>query len=290
MLLAIVIGWFFGRKRTLSIVEKTIDQERQAAILALEAAVRSAEQLSNEVDQHANEIADFGNTVCNLPPNADPRVAQERLLHRIAEVLESNQKTVEELMATRVVLEQQARELDRTRWEARTDSLSGVANRQAFDEALEMLIVQHSRQQKDFALLLIDVDFFKQVNDQHGHLVGDQLITNLGKALGTHIRSRDFVGRYGGDEFAVLFSGLPAAKAFDVARRIQASIVQSDFDWVNGEELGVTLSMGLATSLKGDTGTTIIKRADEALYESKNKGRNQLTIWNEKTTQHLNNS
>lgn len=201
---------------------------------------------------------------------------------RISDVIESSERLIDDLATARYRLQQQSQELDRTRWEARTDPLSGLANRRAFDEAFESQVVELRQARTPFGLLLIDVDHFKQINDNHGHQIGDQLIAQLGRAIRGQVRSRDFVARFGGDEFTILFSGLSQHNAFDVARRIQVAIQHSGFDCLEGAgelELNVTLSMGLATSKPDDTTDSVLRRSDDALYRAKRNGRNQLVVW-----------
>jgi diguanylate cyclase (GGDEF)-like protein len=128
-----------------------------------------------------------------------------------------------------------------------------------------------------FSLLILDVDHFKWINDTHGHAAGDMVVQNLADYLKTLVRNGDFVFRFGGDEFAILFNKLEGEIARTVADRIRLAIARHNFGvGQNGERVAVTCSLGLACIAEDDTAETLFVRADEALYRSKRGGRNQL--------------
>ncbi|MCA9184461.1 MAG: GGDEF domain-containing protein, partial [Planctomycetales bacterium] len=260
ILISIGIGVILGRIFAVRGENTRIQRERAEMLKALQKLVQSAEQLSNDVDSHNCELANVGQTVCDIDSRGDFEKAQAALLTHIAGVIESNRRMEDDLVVTRYRLEEQAQELDRTRVEARVDALSGVGNRKAFDEALQFMISNFKRHQRPFALLLADVDHFKRINDTHGHAAGDRVVQNLGNALREFIRPDDFVGRYGGDEFAVLFSGLQPVDAENVCRRIRSAIERKNFDvGVDNARLAVTLSMGLTCVKNGDNTEAIFK-------------------------------
>jgi diguanylate cyclase len=201
---------------------------------------------------------------------------RQELLGQVVAVLESNQKLEEDLVFARCRMEQQAEELDRTRREAHTDALSGVANRKAFDDKLKLLLGYQRRFGSPFALLLADLDHFKWINDTYGHQAGDRVINQLGALLASQVRDGDFVARYGGDEFAVLLANTDLEAAAKVAQRICVETTHINFGAASNEQTAVTLSLGLAIAQGGDSPEAIFKRADEALYASKKGGRNQV--------------
>ncbi len=280
VLFSIAIGWIMGRSYALRNLNRKIRHEREQALMALQTIVQGAEQLTSDVDSHNSELASVGQSVYDIKAGEEYHSIQKQLLGHIADVIESNKRMEDDLVVTKYRLEKQAQELDRTRREARTDTLSGVANRKAFDEALQFSIANLKRNGKPFALLLMDVDHFKRINDAHGHQAGDHVVMRLGEAFRTHVRPTDFVGRYGGDEFAILLSHVVPDKAGEFADRIRVSIQQTNFDFGSGgAKLAVTLSVGLACADSEDTASTVFERADQALYKAKKSGRNQLTIW-----------
>ncbi len=170
-------------------------------------------------------------------------------------------------------------ELEQERKRASTDPLTGLANRRSFTEAL----AHHgadTNQPGELSLLMIDIDHFKEVNDTHGHLIGDRVIRFLAQVLQQHIKGQDLAARYGGEEFVVLLprTGLRGASA--VAEQIrqamgEAKLVRSD----NKQPLGrITVSIGVAAYQPGEDPMDLVNRADQALYRSKQGGRNKVTV------------
>jgi len=167
--------------------------------------------------------------------------------------------------------ERQRREAAMLRDDARTDVLTGLANRRAFDAMLEPLL--HGRREHDagFSLLLLDVDFFKSYNDQFGHQAGDQALRHTGRLLRAALRPGDVAARYGGEEFAVLLPDTDAPAALKVAERILA-----DFRAFRWPLRPITLSIGAAEARKHDTAPYLLHRADAALYQAKRAGRDRV--------------
>lgn len=155
---------------------------------------------------------------------------------------------------------------------ATTDGLSGLMNRTAFDEALAREF--RRRKSRPLALLLIDLDHFKAVNDEHGHPVGDEVIRRVSRLLHENVRPMDSVARYGGEEFAVLLRGMNFAQAEAIAERLRALIAA-----MPGlpTSVGVTASFGIGIRRETDTAESLFKRCDEALYLSKHLGRNRVS-------------
>ncbi|WP_263219111.1 sensor domain-containing diguanylate cyclase [Pseudomonas atacamensis] len=156
------------------------------------------------------------------------------------------------------------------------DGLTGVYNRRRFDEKITEYSLLSRRTGRPFALLLIDADHFKRINDSHGHAVGDEVLQQLATLIQNSVRSTDFVARYGGEEFAVL---LPEVTQPDtpevVAEKIRATVAEAQFPGVGN----VTVSIGLGLADPADNNhTTLIKRADQQLYQAKAAGRNQVAF------------
>ncbi|MGD9127391.1 MAG: GGDEF domain-containing protein, partial [Planctomycetia bacterium] len=151
--------------------------------------------------------------------------------------------------------------------DARTDPLTSVGNRRALDEILANHMALHRRYGSDFSLAIFDVDFFKKINDEEGHLQGDRILQDLAQLLNCEVRQTDFVGRYGGEEFIVIMPGTALENAAGFAERLR-EIVE--------ERLPITVSGGVASSLVGDSGELILARADLALYDAKGAGRNKV--------------
>ncbi len=126
---------------------------------------------------------------------------------------------------------------------AATDGLTGLPNQRAVTDALKRTFAQALTTRTPLALLLLDLDHFKQINDQRGHPVGDQVLANVGATLSSVLRSRDFAGRKGGEEFAVLLPGTEIATALEIAERVRSAISEIS---VPGTDVTVTASVGAA--------------------------------------------
>ncbi|MGC8549290.1 MAG: diguanylate cyclase [Acidobacteriaceae bacterium] len=163
-------------------------------------------------------------------------------------------------------------EADRTR--ADTDGLTGLLNRRAFEEALTQRLAQPCSHGSEISLVLVDLDFFKGMNDDFGHLAGDTVLQRVSAVLRRSVRNGDVLARFGGDEFAVLLCSAEAGQGMVVAERIRQSLIHMK-NLPGGRK--VTASLGVATSMPGDTPLMLIERADRALYHSKNLGRNRLS-------------
>jgi two-component system cell cycle response regulator len=168
---------------------------------------------------------------------------------------------------------------DRERFQelARTDALTGCYNRRALFERLEREVDRVKRYDQGLALLLVDLDNFKDVNDARGHLAGDSVLRQVGDLLRREARSVDVVARYGGDEFVVVLPETTQEGAVIFAERLRVKI--GDFDFAEtGAPLYVTVSVGVAAASveRPDTAEGLIARADAAMYEAKGGGRNQV--------------
>jgi diguanylate cyclase len=253
------------------------EQDRQATLKTLAEVLNSVERLTSEVGSHDTEIREVGRHVGELKVTGELESMQQAIMGHIGSVLESNQKLADELVVAHYQMETQAQELDRTRREARIDTLSGVGNRKAFDETVQWLVTTFKRDREPFCLILADIDRFKWVNDTHGHLVGDQVLVQMGSLLKLCVRGGDIVTRYGGDEFALLLPRTELAAGNQVAARLRLQIWRSSFHMgERGEQSVISLSVGVAAVKEGDTAESLIARADRALYRAKETGRNRV--------------
>jgi diguanylate cyclase (GGDEF)-like protein len=157
---------------------------------------------------------------------------------------------------------------------ATTDGLSGLLNRRAFDDLLHRELQPGDRRNEPIALLLIDLDHFKAINDDHGHQMGDEVIRRVSQLLCINTREIDAVARYGGEEFAMMLKGMNLEQAESIAERLRTQI-----EAMAGlpEPIRVTASIGIAMKDADDTIASLLKRSDEALYLSKRAGRNRVS-------------
>ncbi|WP_373069014.1 diguanylate cyclase [Gemmatimonas sp.] len=161
-----------------------------------------------------------------------------------------------------------------------TDPLSGCYNRRGFEQQYRRELARAARTQTDVALIAIDLDFFKQVNDTHGHLVGDQVIAETGELLRASARTDDIVARTGGEEFMILAPNTSAAGAQHLALRVVEAFRRRTFAEPKAK-VAVTVSVGVVSDTVPDESIAEALRArvDEALYAAKRSGRNRVVLW-----------
>ncbi len=169
----------------------------------------------------------------------------------------------------------------RLKYLSETDELTGVLNRRAFLSSFKTSIISHNTHSKALSCLMIDIDHFKEINDQVGHFSGDQVISHIAQVCQLCIRNGDIIGRLGGEEFAVVLENRSAIQAHKVAERIRQSIEQTTCN-VDGIEINATVSIGVAELSKQRVqAKELLIDADKAMYYSKHSGRNQVTLFHD---------
>lgn len=247
-----VIWTFTSTVSQAFIQDQETDGYMQAHIGRLKTAVasKSPEDMKREVLAAAEELSKL----------VEDRSEEER---RRVEKMGDKLKEVEE-------------ELGQTRQQMALDGLTQLYNRAALDQHLEQLSALNILSNSPACLMMLDIDHFKNVNDTYGHRAGDAVIQEIAKrTVLTFPRKMDFVARYGGEEFVVVVQGVDLEGSRTLGGRLLAAIRQTLVEHED-EQLSVTISIGLAQYIKGDTPANWIERADQALYRAKQSGRNQL--------------
>jgi len=159
---------------------------------------------------------------------------------------------------------------------AKEDSLTGLFNKRHLNEVLDTEFEAFKRYGHAFSVLMIDLDWFKRVNDTHGHLCGDRLLADLADLIRGHVRKTDLCARFGGEEFVVVMRHTGLDEARQAAEHLRRAVETTPFE-AEGVRLGITISVG-AAEVSGDTPNeaALIRRADEALYLAKATGRNRV--------------
>lgn len=162
--------------------------------------------------------------------------------------------------------------VERHRRDSITDPLTGLYNRRYLDDRLSAESARAHRAGEPLSLIACDIDHFKQINDGHGHLVGDEVLKAVGQHLGKTVRGVDVVGRWGGEEFIILVPDTGIDEAGQLAERIRDEIQRLSFDDISG----VTVSIGIAEPREDESLTPVLERADGALYRAKREGRDRV--------------
>ena len=221
-----------------------------------------------DFDQHKDLMRQMNSELHALEAQ-DPKA----VVSAVGRLIESNERMQRQLHQAEARLENQAQQIEDRSIEARTDPLTQLANRRAFDDAIQATNRAFVEDQRPTVVMLIDIDHFKDFNDTYGHQAGDEVLRGVGRVLVDHVPSGNLVARYGGEEFAVIFPNADMEAIEGVAERARAAIGSSPFNY-EGLDLSVTASAGIAQFVPGEDVTSLIARADEALYASKESGRN----------------
>jgi diguanylate cyclase len=163
---------------------------------------------------------------------------------------------------------------------ANQDGLTGLLTRRRFMEVFQTEFNRAQRYTKQLSLLMLDIDYFKKINDNHGHQAGDEVLKYLARTCIKSMRTIDQCGRYGGEEFIILLPEISQSVAVNVSERLRKEIENLKIIW-KGLELSVTVSIGCTEYLPGydKESDSMINRADQALYIAKEQGRNQTRVW-----------
>jgi diguanylate cyclase (GGDEF)-like protein len=198
------------------------------------------------------------------------------------EVMEKIQKNIEEIITNFPVPEDNKLDVikkinfmySRTRYLSLTDALTGLYNRRHFDNTVEREFLRSKRYGGDLTIAIIDIDFFKKINDTYGHLCGDYVLKEVAYLISDNFRKTDLVFRYGGEEFVALLTETSLESAKIPLERLRKKIENSDFIYA-GQKINVTVSIGASVN-NAETVTEFLDNADKALYKAKNAGRNKL--------------
>ena len=175
-------------------------------------------------------------------------------------------------------------ELQKAKVDSVTDGLTRVYNRKALDRHLDALIERSSDARPAFAILMVDIDNFKAINDAYGHPTGDRVLLAVAQQCQRLIRKQDFIARYGGEEFIIVLSKASLPNAVKKARQICEVIAKNRYSLEGiqaGHILEITVSIGISAYQNGDSSQTMIARADQALYIAKRSGKNRVISENQ---------
>jgi diguanylate cyclase (GGDEF)-like protein len=164
--------------------------------------------------------------------------------------------------------------LQKVEIDAATDALTGHWNRRALDDVLKQQVERRAATGRPFSILMLDIDFFKNINDEFGHMVGDDVLRAFAQRLREFLRSADVCARFGGEEFVVVLPETSLATAMEVGQRIRKGIAQAPL--LNKPRVQATVSIGVATMEKEQSINELFAAADAAVYLAKNEGRNQV--------------
>ena len=265
--LAIVatIGYLFGRRTPSGQNDAVVRSRRELRRAQLVAAEleKIAWDLRKGLARHHSSVSRFRERVGRLNDQRQD-AAWKELCREAEEILKPTLRLAAQIASAHEELRQQSANL-MTFTEVRTDPLTGVNNRRGLDDALAGQFAMMNRYGTRFSVGMFDIDHFKKINDQEGHLFGDRTLQRLARIFDECVRETDVVARYGGEEFVVVMPETDINGASIFAERLRARIET---------DLPMTVSGGVTEALDGDTQDSLIARADTALYQAKTLGRN----------------
>ena len=252
-----------------------IDKEREIAkevFVAFTKTIYEMSQFSEKFDKIFNEQIDVIKAAENM---SDILSAKDVVLGQAKKIQSQTDAMREELEESKRTTSKLTQLLEQVESKAMIDPLTQVFNRGTYNMEIAQMIKEFKRYKNPAALIIIDIDHFKIFNDDYGHKAGDAVLTLVASVIKGAVRDTDMVFRYGGEEFVVLLDNLDLKNALTVAEKVRAQI-ESHHLTNKANVLNVTVSIGLSCFKEGDIEASIFERADKALYQGKQNGRNRV--------------
>lgn len=252
-------------------VSNKMGSELAQVMTSLEAAQGQTTDYGQSLGSASQELDDASDTT-------DVKDIVERLLASTQAMQDHNRALEQRLNTSHEQIAELSNSLETARSESRTDQLTGISNRKAFDETIKEMTATAIDEETELCLILGDIDHFKKFNDTYGHQTGDQVLRLVAACLTSVLKGQDVAARYGGEEFAILLPETTLQAAVTVGNHIRKTVLSKKLvKKSTGEDLGhVTMSFGAAKFRPGEGIDTLIHRADACLYAAKGAGRNQV--------------
>jgi len=249
------------------------ESDRQAMLALLQ-------QLANWTTEYSGNVSNYQNRLGTLSrefqreASGAKAVSTTRVLGLLGEIMQSNANLQRRLESAENQLDHQTRQIESYLTEARTDGLTRLANRRAFDAKIDEMFNAYRKGGKSFVLAIIDIDHFKKINDTYGHQAGDDVLRFVASAFRQAFEKAYLIARYGGEEFAVILPS-PLRLAADRVDALRKKLSRERIE-TSGTVLRITFSAGLSEPRQELVSAHLIRRADEALYSAKNMGRDRV--------------
>ncbi|KAA0873702.1 GGDEF domain-containing protein [Nitrincola tapanii] len=259
-----------AQKDELSAVQQHQDLDRRVRkdVKAIHTSVKQSNDLDALKLSVTRQLSSIIKTMNHYRDQESQR--EQALQTRYEQLLEKVQLMESEACEVKNRIEEEQRK-------ARTDHLTGLPNRIAYQDQVLSELERWRRYQTPFTLCVADLDHFKKINDDYGHLAGDKVLRLVAKTLRGQLRTTDFICRFGGEEFVLIFPSTHLEDARLAAEKLRLAVESSPFNF-QGEPVHVTMSFGISQVRPGDTPETVFGRADKMLYKAKHQGRNQTAI------------
>ena len=266
-----------------------VDQYLQNSLIEYQLSYQNGLDLDDAVKEQVKSIGDSVSSIDNIEDmqNAVQSHLDKILTHidlhrnkeseRVAQVEEKNQQLSDQLKQLETESGKLRQQVLDSKNRALIDQLTQLPNRMAYDERMQQEFARWKRYNSTLILMVWDIDFFKKVNDTYGHQAGDKVLKVVANLLQKNLRETDFISRFGGEEFVGLMPETTLGGGFKIAEKVRHSIEQLEFHY-RGSKVKVTISCGISLFWENDTPETAFNRADKALYQAKDEGRNRCVI------------
>ncbi|WP_191833171.1 GGDEF domain-containing protein [Pseudomonas fluorescens] len=245
---------------------RDLDSQLREQVDGLQSSVQGAADLDSLKHILENRLEGLLGTMDEHQQQRDQR--EQDMANRLQGLAERVANMEQEAMGYREHLEEQ-------RQKALIDPLTGLPNRAAWSERVDQEVLEWQENGGHLLMAILDLDHFKRINDSYGHLAGDKVLKIVANVLRKHLRSRDFIARFGGEEFVLLIPQTAMPIGYQLAESLRAAIEACPFHF-KGERVTITLSIGISAFRSGERSEVVLKRADEALYRAKHQGRNRV--------------
>lgn len=265
----IIVGMRMARRRSVQSGEILSASDREQMLQLLH-------QLGVWTSEYSGSVSDYQSELGKLQAivKSNGATADNKVMLVLQQIMENNDQLQNRLEAAERQLDKQTQQIECYLTEARTDGLTSLFNRRAFDQRLDEMFDGYRSGGKSFAVVLVDIDKFKSINDNHGHQAGDEVLKQVAAILRSQMSDAIMVARFGGEEFSIIMEG-PLRVAASKMNEVRRVIADQKLDAGNAS-LGVSISVGVSEPREDIVSSPIVRRADEALYAAKNTGRNRV--------------
>lgn len=274
-----------GLDHRLETIQKLVNDASQGQLDRAKARDAFEAILEDEVDEvrsiinSKNDLGVLGHSISEhlgliMTAMQEYRVEEDSRESVLTHQLENMQKKLDEMEKS---AEAAQHAIEEQRKKAMHDALTGLPNREAYQQRLDQEVHRLQRYGNKLSLMVCDIDLFKRINDNYGHLAGDKVLKIIAKSLQVNLRDSDFIARFGGEEFVCLMPETSKDDAKMVAEKLRKKIESSPFNFKK-EPVQITISFGISEFAEGDNADDVFERADKALYKAKESGRNQVVL------------
>lgn len=268
-----------GSASPVAAVSKLVDETREALKGELSVVLEKLRAHLAINEEYAKKLTLAQQRLADLTEPEQVRVVVKLLVDENERIRKETVSLRDQLKASDVEIDKLKGKLAAAEEEGQRDGLTGVSNRKAFDTIFDTAVQKAAQSGLSFSLIMCDIDHFKNVNDTYGHTVGDEVIKMFAKTLNSNVRAGSVVARFGGEEFSILLPGIDLETAAAVAERMRTSFSEKRLTMrASGKQIApVTASFGVAEFAKGESGKSLLERADAKLYDAKQSGRNRVS-------------